>query len=167
MKSVFLIRLSRDLKLGVKNLLLHKLRSVLTMLGLVFGVGSVIAMLAIGEGASQETINQIRKLGSQNILLEAQKPTDENASGRNLNLSVYGLLYQDVLRLQTSFPTIQRVIPAKAIQKPGRYAKRTLDLRIIGTTEQWFDVVPRELIAGRRLSKEDLDKHANVAVLTE
>ena len=50
MKSVFLIRLSRDLKLGVKNLLLHKLRSVLTMLGLVFGVGSVIAMLAIGEG---------------------------------------------------------------------------------------------------------------------
>lgn len=167
MKSVFLIRLSRDLKLGVKNLLLHKLRSVLTMLGLVFGVGSVIAMLAIGEGASQETINQIRKLGSQNILLEAQKPTDENASGRNLNLSVYGLLYQDVLRLQASFPTIQRVIPAKAIQKPGRYAKRTLDLRIIGTTEQWFDVVPRELIAGRRLSKEDLDKHANVAVLTE
>ena len=167
MKSVFLIRLSRDLKLGVKNLLLHKLRSVLTMLGLVFGVGSVIAMLAIGEGASQETINQIRKLGSQNILLEAQKPTDENASGRNLNLSVYGLLYQDVLRLQASFPTIQRVIPAKAIQKPGRYAKRTLDLRIIGTTEQWFDVVPRELIAGRRRSKEDLDKHANVAVLTE
>lgn len=167
MKSVFLTRLSRDLKLGVKNLLLHKLRSILTMLGLVFGVGSVIAMLAIGEGASQETINQIRKLGSQNILLEAQKPTDENASGRNLNLSVYGLLYQDVLRLQNSFPTIKSVIPAKAIQKPGRYAKRTLDLRIVGTTEEWFDVVPRDLIAGRRLSKEDLAKHANVAVLTE
>ncbi|NLZ60909.1 MAG: ABC transporter permease, partial [Lentisphaerae bacterium] len=54
-------RFFRDIQLGVKNLLLHKLRSFLTMLGLVFGVGSVIAMLAVGEGASREALDQIRR----------------------------------------------------------------------------------------------------------
>jgi len=62
---LFVNRFLRDLQLGVKNLLLHKLRSFLTMLGLVFGVGSVIAMLAVGEGASMEALEQIRKLGSR------------------------------------------------------------------------------------------------------
>ena len=108
--SVLTTRLSRDFKLGVKNLLLHKLRSFLTMLGLVFGVGSVIAMLAIGEGASQEALAQIRKLGSRNILLTAAKPADDDSSGRGHNLSVYGLLYNDVRRLESSFPTVLSAI---------------------------------------------------------
>ena len=47
----------RDIRLGIKNLLLHKLRSLLTMLGVVFGVASVIAMLAVGEGASREALD--------------------------------------------------------------------------------------------------------------
>ena len=147
--SVLTTRLSRDFKLGVKNLLLHKLRSFLTMLGLVFGVGSVIAMLAIGEGASQEALAQIRKLGSRNILLTAAKPADDDSSGRGHNLSVYGLLYNDVRRLESSFPTVLSAIPVKTIEKLGRYAKRTLDLRLMGTTEEWFKVVPRPLEAGR------------------
>ena len=165
--SVLTTRLSRDFKLGVKNLLLHKLRSFLTMLGLVFGVGSVIAMLAIGEGASQEALAQIRKLGSRNILLTAAKPADDDSSGRGHNLSVYGLLYNDVRRLESSFPTVLSAIPVKTIEKPGRYAKRTLDLRLMGTTEEWFEVVLRPLEAGRLLTRKDLDAHANVAVLTE
>ena len=60
---------ARNLRLGVKDVLLHKMRSLLTMLGVVFGVGSVIAMLAVGEGASQDAMAEIRKLGSQNIIL--------------------------------------------------------------------------------------------------
>ena len=57
-------KIVQNIELGIKNLLLHKLRSFLTMLGVVFGVGSVIAMLAVGEGASKEALEQIRKLGS-------------------------------------------------------------------------------------------------------
>ena len=55
------LNLLRIIRLGVKNLLLHKLRSALTMLGVVFGVGSVVAMLAVGEGASKEAMDQIKK----------------------------------------------------------------------------------------------------------
>jgi len=63
------VKLYRNVRLGFKTLLLHKLRSFLTMLGVVFGVASVVAMLAVGEGASREALDQIRKLGSTNIIV--------------------------------------------------------------------------------------------------
>ncbi|PYL18115.1 MAG: ABC transporter ATP-binding protein, partial [Verrucomicrobia bacterium] len=65
-RGLSLIRLRRAVRLGVKSLWLHKLRSLLTVLGIVFGVCSVIAMLAIGEGASFEAQENIKNLGSQN-----------------------------------------------------------------------------------------------------
>ena len=64
-------RLRRVFRLGCKSLWLHRLRSLLTVLGIVFGVSSVIAMLAIGEGASFEAQEQIKNLGSQNIILRS------------------------------------------------------------------------------------------------
>ena len=111
------VRAARDVRLGVKNLLLHKLRSLLTMLGLVFGVGSVIAMLAIGEGASEEAIAQIRRLGSRNILLRAAKPAaDQNSNTGRAWLSVYGLLYDDAVRIAETIPGVVRVVPVKQLE---------------------------------------------------
>lgn len=161
-------RLNRDFKLGLKNLMLHKLRSLLTMLGLVFGVGSVIAMLAIGEGASAEAMDQIRKLGSRNIIITAQKATDESASTQdNVRMSIYGLLYEDADRISSTIPTVKAVVPVKSMQQPARYGKQELDLRVVGTTEEWFELVERDVIAGRVLSKRDIKDVASVAVLTE
>ena len=68
------IQLTREIRQGVENLLLHKLRSMLTMLGVVFGVGSVVAMLSVGEGASKEALEQIRKVGSSNIIFVPWNP---------------------------------------------------------------------------------------------
>lgn len=70
-------RFRRTVQLGIRSLWLHRLRSLLTVLGIVFGVCSVIAMLAIGEGASWEAQEQIKNLGSQNILLRSVKPAEE------------------------------------------------------------------------------------------
>lgn len=161
-------RLNRDFKLGLKNLMLHKLRSLLTMLGLVFGVGSVIAMLAIGEGASAEAMDQIRKLGSRNIIITAQKATEESASTQdNVRMSIYGLLYEDADRISSTIPTVKAVVPVKSMQQPARYGKQELDLRVVGTTEEWFELVERDVIAGRVLLKRDIKDVASVAVLTE
>ena len=66
-------RLKRTVKLGLKSLWLHKLRSGLTALGIVFGVASVVAMLAVGEGASHDISEQIRKLGRDNIIISRDK----------------------------------------------------------------------------------------------
>ena len=94
------------IRLGIKSLMLHKLRSVLTMLGIIFGVCSVIAMLAIGEGASYQAQEEIKKLGSQNIIIRSLKPVDDanraNAS-RSSSLE-YGLTYDDGARIQAHRP---------------------------------------------------------------
>ncbi|MFA6929765.1 MAG: ABC transporter permease [Lentisphaeria bacterium] len=162
------VRFIRDIQLGVKNLLLHKLRSFLTMLGLVFGVSSVIAMLAVGEGASMEALEQIRKLGSRNIIINAQKPAaEQTATNVRSFLSIYGLLYEDVVRLAETMPTLKRIVPVKVIQKEGRLGKRTMDLRVVGTSADWFSLVSRPLIAGRVITLDDLQQEKNVAVLTE
>ena len=73
-------KLMRNILLGIENLLLHKLRSFLTILGVIFGVGSVVAMLSVGEGASKEALEQIRKLGSNNIIITSTKSMEEEAA---------------------------------------------------------------------------------------
>ncbi|MEW6252785.1 MAG: ABC transporter permease [Planctomycetota bacterium] len=163
------VKLYRGVRLGLKTLLLHKLRSFLTMTGVVFGVASVIAMLAIGEGASRETLEQIRKLGATNILITSIKPAEEEARGRfsPFSLNMYGLLYEDQARAAQILPTIKRTVPVKLVRKEGRLRERTLDLRIVGTTPDWFDLVQRAPIAGRMLAPRDGQRHAAVVVLTE
>lgn len=160
--------LKRDVRLGIKNLLLHKLRSLLTMLGLVFGVGSVISMLAIGEGASVDALNRIRKLGSNNIIITSKKPSEETSKENKVDrLAMYGLLYKDYLSISQTIPSVVSSVPVKTMQKEARYGSFKKGLRIVGTTEKWFDIVNRELIAGRHLSSDDLEKMRSVVVLTE
>lgn len=161
-------RFRRDIALGVKNLLLHKLRSLLTMLGLVFGVGSVIAMLAIGEGASRDALERIRRLGSQNIMIESKKPPDDGSSQKKASFfSIYGLLYSDADRIATTVPSIDVVVPVKALVKRGKFNDKTLDLRVVCTTDDWFKLVDRDIIAGRVMNARDTREFASVAVLTE
>src|SRR5215213_5705524 len=87
--------------LGLKNLRLHKLRSLLTALGIIFGVAAVIIMVAIGEGAKQSAMEQIRQLGATNILLRSTEPPESNdASSRSQRVLRFGLTATDFLRLQ-------------------------------------------------------------------
>jgi putative ABC transport system permease protein len=162
------LRLTRNILLGVKTLWLHRLRSGLTIMGVVFGVASVIAMLAVGEGASQEAINQIRMLGSRNILINSVKPTgDQSANQQNQRVSIYGLLYADNERLQETFPTIVRTAPARQLRKTARIEDRAMELRVVGTTEAWFDLVERNRVAGRVFDANDVALAKPVCVLTE
>ncbi len=161
-------RIVRNIALGIENLLLHKLRSFLTMLGVVFGVGSVVAMLSVGEGASKEAMEQIRKLGSNNIILSSIKPIEEEQTSTvRAAISIYGLLYNDYARLRDTFPMIRQIAPVKLLRKESRLGPRAMELRIVGTTQTWFELVPREIIAGRVLRPEDHAQFNPVAVLTE
>ena len=161
-------RLVRDISLGIENLLLHKLRSFLTMLGVVFGVGSVVAMLAVGEGASKEALDQIRKLGSNNIIITAVKSVEEETTSTTQSfMSIYGLTYEDHRRLSETMKTIKKTVPVKLVRKEGFLKARVLELRVVGTTPIWFDLVQRPVIAGRVLTGSDVDNQAPVTVLTE
>ena len=102
--------IKRSIRLGVRSLLVHKLRSALTTLGVLFGVSSVIAMLAIGEGASEEAQEQIRRLGSQNVILRSVKPAEENSASDSRVLS-YGLTKEDYERIVDTFPGVKGAVP--------------------------------------------------------
>jgi putative ABC transport system permease protein len=161
-------KLIRNIVIGIENLLLHKLRSFLTMLGVVFGVGSVVAMLSVGEGASKEALSQIRKLGSTNIIISSVKSAEEEAtSTTHSHMSVYGLTYEDQRRVAESFSNIKQTAPVKLMRKDSRLGERVMELRVVGTTPEWFDLVPRDIIAGRVILRLDQEKRAPVAVLTE
>src|SRR5437899_8032824 len=118
-RGLTLTRLRRVVRLGVKSLWLHKLRSMLTVLGIVFGVCSVIAMLAIGEGASFEAQEQIKNLGSQNIILRSVKPPEEQKvsdKGSQSYVLQYGLTYTDVRRIRATIPGVTVILPARNIR---------------------------------------------------
>jgi len=161
-------RFARNILLGIENLLLHKLRSFLTMLGVVFGVGSVVAMLAVGEGASQEAMKQIEKLGSNNIIVNSVKSIEEEStSTQHSHMSIYGLTYMDYQRINEIFPNVRKSAPAKLIRKEARIEARTLELRIVGTTPEWFELVPRPILAGKIFGENEIKNIAPVVVLTE
>lgn len=162
-------RLYRHVNLAMKDLMMHKMRSFLTSLGVVFGVGSVIAMLAVGEGASEQALEQIKRLGSNNIILTSVKRADDGAeqSGRSSFMSIYGLLYKDETRIRESIPHVVRTVPVRATRQTSGFNGRTMELRVVGTTPEWFELVERQLVAGRRITQADMDDSSSVCVLTE
>ena len=126
-------RIWQGLRLGLKSLMLHKLRSGLTALGLIFGVAAVISMLAVGEGASREAQVRIEQLGATNIILRSVKPTEEvqAAAGRSSMILRYGLSYADYERIVETVPTVRRVLPVREIRK------RSADSNMPSTAASW------------------------------
>jgi putative ABC transport system permease protein len=160
-------RIWRSLKLGLKSLLLHKLRSGLTVLGIVFGVAAVIAMLAVGEGSSREAQERFRALGATNLIIRSIKPTEESQStsgGRRMILN-YGLKYADFDRIIATVPTIKKALPIREIRKEIRRLNHALDGRVVGTTHDYADFNHLEMARGRFLTAADNERYENVAVL--
>ncbi len=161
-------RAIEPLRLGVENVLLHKLRSLLTTLGIVFGVGSVIAMLSVGEGASRDALEQISRLGSRNIIVSSMKPASQTGNSvMESHMSLYGLLYEDLRRVTEILPTVTGVVPSKVVRMEARYGTRALDVRLVGTTPGWFTIVTRPLLTGRTLTDADMQERRAVVVLSE
>jgi putative ABC transport system permease protein len=160
-------RIWRSLMLGMKSLLLHTLRSGLTVLGIVFGVAAVISMLAVGEGSSRKAQRQFAELGATNIIYRSVKPSDEAMSSGGGRRSVlnYGLKYDDYDRLLATVPTIKKALPIREIRKQIRYLSRFLDGRVVGTTHDYADFNRLDIDKGRFLTASDNARYENFAVL--
>lgn len=160
-------------QLGIKSLLLHKLRSLLTMLGVILGVGSVIAMLAIGEGSKRESLEQIRHLGAANVIIHSIKPNvQEEEETQQKQTSVfdiieYGLQYDDVERLDGTLPTVKVIAPVALVRKDAQVRQRRItNARILGTTPDYRSVKNLRMFRGRYISSTDMKIGTNVTVLS-
>ncbi len=162
------MRLKRALVLGLKSLWVHRLRSLLTVLGIVFGVCSVISMLAIGEGLSFEVQERIRQLGSSNIIIRSVKPPEEQAVSTERSFVVeYGITYNDVQRIKSTIPGIEVVVPQRIIRNNVWNASRRVDCDIKGTMPWYPEVSNLSILKGRFFSEDELDTKRNVCVIEE
>jgi len=161
-------RLKRTIKLGVKSLWMHRLRSTLTALGIIFGVSSVIAMLAIGEGASQDAQEKIAQLGSKNIIIKTvEPPEDQSSVGQQQTLREYGLTYADAERFQNGIPDVQVIVPNRRISQQALYRNNRVSIEVIGTVPWYPEISNTKVKFGRFLSSTDMHYKQGVCVVDE
>ncbi|HEV3218362.1 MAG TPA: ABC transporter permease [Candidatus Acidoferrales bacterium] len=154
-----------DLSLGLQNLTQHKLRSLLTMLGMIFGVAAVVSMLSIGAGAQQQVMAFIEQLGLRNVVVEAKEPANYQElqkirkSSQGLNFQDYRVIRANVAGLTGSSPR-RRFIPSKLIPKPSR------EMPVLyGVEPAYENIANLRVVAGRFFTDDENLKGAPVCVL--
>ena len=156
--------IERTLILGLKSLWRHRLRSLLTVLGVVFGVCSVIAMLAVGEGASYEAQEQIRQLGSTNIVIRAVNPQDRMRiiPTTGPRILAYGITYDDAERIAATIPSVEVTVPIRQIAAEASVEGRRTNVMMAGTVPWFPRITNRPVAQGRFLTRTDLFYANNV-----
>jgi putative ABC transport system permease protein len=156
----------RTWRLGIKSLLLHPMRSGLTVLGIFIGVASVIWLLAIGEGISQQAQRQIEGLGADNIMVRSMKPV-KPPDGNATFILPYGLLREDYARLVETVPTIKSAIPIREMRREVSYLDRVIDARVVGCTPEYAEVTRLQMDRGHFITDAEVKLRQNHCVLAE
>jgi putative ABC transport system permease protein len=158
--------LLETLRLGLSNLLLHKLRSLLTALGIIFGVAAVITMVAIGEGSKIKVLADIRQLGARNIIIQSVKPPESASAEAREGLMSYGILRSDRRRIETTVGPIENIVALKHV---GAHVTEGFNnvpaASVFGTTHDLKKVASLVIDRGRYLSDADHQQLTNVAVI--
>jgi putative ABC transport system permease protein len=155
----------RSFALALRSLKLHLLRSFLSVLGIIIGTASVVALMALGEGSMQDALEAIRRLGATNIMVRSVKPPDDSSSSKQqTRLTIYGLTWADYERLET-IPTVIRRVPMRILPQEVRYLDRTHSGRLVATTPDYQEVNQLQMAEGRFLTEDDDAQMLNVCVL--
>lgn len=151
------------LKIGLYELKSNKLRTALTMLGIVFGVAAVIAMLSIGEGARRETIEQIELMGTNNIIIKkvALLP-DAKENKKSFSL---GLTLKDAAALKEVNPYIEYITPEREYTLQVIYQAKIFQNNVVGTTPEYLQTYNSKMINGSFIKSFHMDSYANVCVI--
>jgi putative ABC transport system permease protein len=162
---MILHRSRHTLRLGLRSLVAHRLRSSLTVLGIVLGVGSVIVMLAVGEAARYQAVKQLQDLGATTVIVRSMKPVEQDERNRNDDLLAYGLTTADLERITTTIPTVRHATPLREFRKDLRFQDRKLEGRVVAVTPDYLTQNGLKLSQGRWLTELDDRRFANVVVL--
>lgn len=151
------------LKLGVNGLLANKTRAGLTMLGIIFGVAAVIAMMSIGEGARVETLQQIEMLGTNNIIINRIE-SPKKTPGAKAAYSP-GLILKDANSIREINPFVVSITPSRYLTLRVAYRSYAEEMQIIGTTEEYPVTFNSRILDGSFFKDYDVESAANVCVI--
>jgi putative ABC transport system permease protein len=156
-----------DIGRSVDNLLLHKLRTLLTMLGMIFGVAAVLSMLSIGAGAQQQVMAFIEGLGVRNLIVEARETTERQAF-QKVRLQSPGLTFQDMRAIQAAVPGIEALSPRKRFTPTQIVPKPSGEMPVVyGVEPSFVDIGSLRLSAGRFFAADESARAMAVCILGE
>ncbi len=151
----------RSFVLALRSLWLHKLRSMLSVLGIIFGTAAVISLMAFGEGSMQDALEDIARQGATNIIVRSIKPPDDAFSQRRSFVASYGLTEKDY----DAFKKIETVVdhvPMRVFPQEVRRLHRMHLSRVVATTEDYPKVNRLEMLIGRfLLDSDDFESQAD------
>ena len=154
-----------DLQLGLQNLLLHRLRTMLTMLGMIFGVAAVVSMLSIGAGARQKVMALIEQMGVHNLIVEAKETTEWQAHQKVRKISP-GLTFQDYRVIRDDVADIVQATPRKRMTLTKTLPKSQQDPpSVYGVNPNYLQIAGLQVIEGRFFSEADETLAEPVCVL--
>jgi putative ABC transport system permease protein len=147
-----------------ENLGEHKLRSMLTMLGMMFGVGAVIAMLSIGAGAEERAMNLIDRMGVRNVIARAKDFEDDDL--KEIRKKSIGVSMRDIDAIEEAVPGLELVVPRVKIE-PYKVisASGKTESKVFGVSSRHTELVDVRLAEGRFIDADDERNHAQVCVL--
>jgi len=152
-----------NFKIGIAELKSNLLRTALTMLGIIFGVGAVIAMLSIGEGARQETLEQIELLGTNNIIIKKIEKNQNETQGKNTFSP--GLNLNDANSIVLINPFVEAVTPQLEYKVKVMYKSEFLETNIIGTLPNYPNTFNSFAEDGMFFNEQHSSNYAAVCVI--
>jgi putative ABC transport system permease protein len=156
-----------ELYMGLSSLLVHKLRSLLTMLGMIFGVGAVVAMLSITAGAQKEMMSYIDLLGVNNIIIEAKEAADSNELQARRAVSP-GLTFRDFRAIAENVQGLDALTPRKRFKPQKVLPKTTQETPLlIGVLSNFGEINNLKVLSGRFFTANENERSAPVCVLGE
>lgn len=164
-------RYFHDITIALEAIMANKLKSILTALGIIFGVAAVISMLAIGNGAQQEILEQIKLVGVNNIIIKPvlKKDDDEKKTDEKKKLQKYsrGLSMGDVEAINKIIPTINQVSPEISDETYVMHNGKGKAAKLLGITPEYFNLFNLKTSAGELFNKYHNEKGTEVCIIGE
>src|SRR3990172_2495261 len=164
--------ITQSLWIAVEAISHNKLRAVLTSLGIVFGVGSVISMLAVGTGAKQEILEQMKLLGASNIIItpiveqeEGKVEEDELAKKTEKKRFSPGLTLQDAESIRRTLPDVEFTNPEVVVETMVLREGLKRTSKLVGVDSTYFAATDFVLERGRIFSRKNMELASPVAVI--
>ena len=154
------------LRTGLEAIRAHRLRSLLTMLGIVIGISSVILTLGLGQGAQKQVREQIDALGSNLLIVSPGSSTDSSGMRGGFG-SASTLTLEDAAAIADAsvVPDVSRVAPVSTSSSSLSVGETNWTTSVVGTTPSWQQVRARDLESGRFFTQAEVDAAAKVVVL--
>jgi putative ABC transport system permease protein len=158
------MQIGENIRVAINSLGDHKLRSFLTMLGIIFGTASVIAMISIGEGAKRQALAKYQDLGVSNIIIRDKDMTDTDLEQVRLKFS-QGLSLSDAIAIGEIIPGVTGIAPQAEAKSDAMYGDRSSKATVIGITPEMTEVLNYRIDKGDFIDRDNYDRQLKVCVL--